>query len=147
MGGAAIMQYLAYATTTEDIARRRSAYGLSNSPAVRPGGAEIDYELDYRIASVTTVDSPLNQVDDREAIGQLLAKYTRVKTTWSDVGESQETALTIDGSDLVNHVPINNIRKDPNETWSGPCMPCWPHSQHTTQVGNDTRAFLERVWK
>ena len=131
-GGAAIMQYLA------------DTYG-SNAK----------YKLDPRIASVTTIDSPLNDVKRMPPnMGAYLAANTRVKT-----GVTNYTALTVDApSSLVEADPVAGIPNNdsPNYTYPQPkilgiqftsCINICRHTFVTGHAFPDTKAFLLRVWK
>ena len=138
-GGAAILKYFG-----------------DTIPGTGAHGHGSQYQLDSRIASFITVDSPLNQVvrDINGAthtsagnfdIGGYLAANTRIKTVSSDVGADNETALNIDGADFINQDPLQNIRKKPDPDFSGFALV--PHVQHTGNVAPNTRDFFLRVWK
>jgi RHS repeat-associated protein len=133
-GGAALLQYITYTL-----------------PGTASEGHGSIYQLDSRIASFITVDSPLNHVAGQWPnvpgfnVGTYLAQNTRVKTMESGVDADSETALTIDGRDFVNHFPIDGVRKMSDPNWSDPAP--FPHTQHTRQYAPNTKSFFMRVWR
>ncbi|HYP39932.1 MAG TPA: hypothetical protein VEX13_06190, partial [Chloroflexia bacterium] len=112
------------------------------------------YQIDPRIASLVTIDSPLDDVKRMPSdMGAFLAANTRIKTG-SQVPQNKRTALTVDVPvTVVESEPVtgidNNDRPNYGLLGGASCAgnPICRHERSGRVSSPDTSAFLERVWK
>ena len=109
------------------------------------------YQIDPRIASFTTIDSPLNDVKRMPTnMGVYLAANTHIKTAASGVAANQQTALTEDATDSwIDANPLPGITNNAAPTYPGWTfgLPLVKHSYTGSHVSTETRVFLERIWR